>query len=199
MRLIPLAYRWIVWCSSLGASQHWSIPHYEIPLRFWERVGLPSRITVNRPILILTSRLEINSVRVSLGSVLFFSQSLTTFVYSPFQNSSSFPRTSLPVGGTAPARKASLSKTKRNFLLENRRMLWGLERGTWRYPVTSKWKGTHEVTAKLKWVDLQWDYIDLRKASFFLGNLLATSRSSTHPLIYPHCYLFPWCTLTSGG
>ena len=78
-------------------------------------------------------------------------------------------------------------------------MLWGLERGTWRYPVTSKWKGTHEVTAKLKWVDLQWDYIDLRKASFFLGNLLATSRSSAHPLIYPHCYLFPWCTLTSGG
>ena len=48
-----------------------------------------------------------------------------------------------------------------NFALENRRMLWGLERGTWQYTVTSEWKGTREATAILKWVDLQWDYIDL--------------------------------------
>jgi len=44
MSLIPFANRWIVWCSSLQASQHSSIPHREIPLRFRER-GLPVRGT----------------------------------------------------------------------------------------------------------------------------------------------------------
>ena len=39
MSLIPFANRWIVWCSSLQASQHSSIPHREIPLRFRERAG----------------------------------------------------------------------------------------------------------------------------------------------------------------
>jgi len=47
MSLIPFANRRIVWCSSLQASQHSSIPHREIPLRFrepglasWGRGGL---------------------------------------------------------------------------------------------------------------------------------------------------------------
>jgi len=39
MSLIPFANRRIVWCSSLQASQHSSIPHCEIPLRFRERAG----------------------------------------------------------------------------------------------------------------------------------------------------------------
>ena len=60
MSLIPFAYRRVMPCSSLQASQHWSIPHCEIPLRFQER-GLPVCGTqlfanqcnpiVNRPIL----------------------------------------------------------------------------------------------------------------------------------------------------
>ena len=43
MSLIPFANRWIVWCSSLQASQHSSIPHREIPLRFRERAGAVPR------------------------------------------------------------------------------------------------------------------------------------------------------------
>ena len=44
MSLIPFANRRVMPCSSLQASQHWSIPHREIPLRFRER-GLPVRGT----------------------------------------------------------------------------------------------------------------------------------------------------------
>ena len=120
MSLIPFANRRIVWCSSLQASQHSSIPHREIPLRFREpglaswghiamflswsltafvyspvrnsssfsrtRLARPAR-EPNRPILILTSRLEINSVCKWPGNAMFLSPSPTTFVYSPFQNS----------------------------------------------------------------------------------------------------------------
>ena len=43
MSLIPFANRRIVWCSSLQASQHSSIPHREIPLRFRERAGDSAR------------------------------------------------------------------------------------------------------------------------------------------------------------
>ena len=39
MSLIPFANSRIVWCSSLQASQHSSIPHREIPLCFRERAG----------------------------------------------------------------------------------------------------------------------------------------------------------------
>ena len=51
---------------------------------------------VNRPILILPSLHEFNSVRVSPGNAVFLSPSLTTLVYSPLRNSSSFPRTRPP-------------------------------------------------------------------------------------------------------
>ena len=83
-------------CSSLGASQHSSILQCEIPLRFRER-GLPAPAREpNRPILILTSRLEINSVCEWPGNAMYLAPSPTTFLYSPFRNSSSFPRTRPP-------------------------------------------------------------------------------------------------------
>jgi hypothetical protein len=42
MSLIPFANCRVMPCSSLQASQHWSIPHFEILLRLRER-GLPVR------------------------------------------------------------------------------------------------------------------------------------------------------------
>ena len=92
----PFASNRISPCSSLGASQHSSILQCEIPLRFRER-GLPAPAREpNRPILILTSRLEINSVCEWPGNAMYLAPSPTTFLYSPFQNSSSFPRTRPP-------------------------------------------------------------------------------------------------------
>ena len=105
---------------------------------------------------------------------------------------------------------ASFSKTKKNFAIRQWTKWWCSERGPLHYPVSSEWKGTREETAILKWVDLQWDYIDLWKASFFSGtnfrNLLATSRSSAHkgkwsrliPIVIPLMRRMLLCRKTSS-
>ena len=118
----PFASNRISPCSSLGASQHSSILQCEIPLRFREQ-GLPAPAREpNRPILILTSRLEINSVCEWPGNAMFLSPSPTTFVYSLFPISK-FLFVSKNEASLSPAREAWLLKTKRNFAMGNRRML----------------------------------------------------------------------------